>query len=177
MAEAEGVEPPRPCGTHGFQDRPPRQWGLRFRWCQRLVSSQRPRRLQRRALTRLSYFGVNVVSWCRAQPRERERRAQRLNREPEVEDDNRGPIFVMTRPISCVGAPRQECFWCSQQGSNPRPDGYMPPALPLSYASQKVVPLGWNRTPDLLLTFEVYNHRSRAHAHASFAFHFPCSWL
>ena len=30
VAEAEGVEPPRPCGTHGFRDRPPRQWGLRF---------------------------------------------------------------------------------------------------------------------------------------------------
>src|SRR5262245_16703153 len=30
LAEAAGVEPARPCGTHGFRDRPPRQWGLRF---------------------------------------------------------------------------------------------------------------------------------------------------
>jgi hypothetical protein len=30
MADAAGVEPARPCGTHGFQDRPPRQWGLRI---------------------------------------------------------------------------------------------------------------------------------------------------
>src|SRR5215510_11375136 len=30
MAEAAGVEPARPCGTHGFRERPPRQWGLRF---------------------------------------------------------------------------------------------------------------------------------------------------
>src|SRR5262249_35921106 len=39
MAEAAGVEPARPCGTHGFRDRPPHQWGLRFHvrncefWC------------------------------------------------------------------------------------------------------------------------------------------------
>ena len=30
MAEAAGVEPARPCGTRGFRDRPPHQWGLRF---------------------------------------------------------------------------------------------------------------------------------------------------
>jgi hypothetical protein len=30
VADAAGVEPARPCGTHGFQDRPPRQWGLRI---------------------------------------------------------------------------------------------------------------------------------------------------
>ena len=30
VAEAAGVEPARPCGTRGFRDRPPRQWGLRF---------------------------------------------------------------------------------------------------------------------------------------------------
>jgi hypothetical protein len=64
MAEAEGVEPPRPCGTHGFRDRPPHQWGLRFHvcngvcWCPELDSNQQHLRSERSASTRLDYRGV-----------------------------------------------------------------------------------------------------------------------
>ena len=53
LAEAAGVEPARPCGTHGFRDRPPRQWGLRFHmgngvcWCPSLDSNQQPPRSER----------------------------------------------------------------------------------------------------------------------------------
>ena len=67
LAEAAGVEPARPCGTHGFRDRPPHQRGLRFHdrncvcWCPELDSNQQHLRSERSASTRLDYRGV--FSW------------------------------------------------------------------------------------------------------------------
>ena len=72
VAEAAGVEPAKPCGTRGFQDRPPRQWGLRFHgvygcvWCPSLDSNQQPPRSERGTSTSWATGAVWGLGWTSA---------------------------------------------------------------------------------------------------------------